>query len=440
MLSTEIREEIFSMYDDLSCIPRDILGEVLLIYYIYQDENTVYTYNDKKLSVEYFKEDIPDAIENALIIGGNPICDEKHFNKVITAFLNSNINTEYEWSVYVDPKRRVAQLIGDTDAYLYIERTIPAIITRIMPWLFKGLDKEIRNQVADALTDIDFSKFNLVLEELLQNKGVLDELYKKRLSSMGKYILETHIDELKMNIVNTDRRITELMEAIGSYSKQKQDYQIQLHAYQSSTDMIQSPINEILEFIEMTPEDITISDVNTTDSSVTLLFHTQLDQFDEDAYVANIENRSYLYDYFMDEHYSSEQIKKMLKTILKGEGYKIWCDSLINVNLKAPYVTAMAINNAELKNAMRHPHLNNEISCFGTADGVIVQYLSSFRFAEALMQITYASKQITLYDGAAGSRFAKGIKEYKCIECPDGKFRTAIEILDEIIKEEENNA
>ena len=439
MLSIETKKEIFDMYDELSFVKRDILGEVLLIYYIYQGENAVYTYNDKKLLVEYFKEDISANIENALIIGGDPIFDEKYVNKVITAFLNSGVNLpECEWVVYINPEKRVAQLVGDADTYLYIERIVPAIITRIMPWLFENLDKEIRNLVADSLNNIEYSKFDLVFNELLQKKGIINELYKKQLSSMGKHMLKMQIDHLKINIDSMDRHIRELMDSIGLYSEQKRNYQMQLHAYQSSTDMAQSPIDEILEFIEMTPEDVTISDVDTEDSSVTLLFHTQLDQFSEDAYVANIENCSYLYEYFTtDEKYSFEQINKMFKTILKGEGYKIWCDSLININLKTPRVVAMPIENVRLKNAMRHPHLNNEISCFGTADGVIVQYLSDFRFAEALMQITYASKQITLYDGAAGARFISGIKRFQCIECPDGKFRTAIEILDEIIKEEE---
>ena len=89
---------------------------------------------------------------------------------------------------------------------------------------------------------------------------------------------------------------------------------------------------------------------------------------------------------------------------------------------------------------MPHPHLNGNLSCFGTAGSIIAEYVISNRFVEALNQILYASKQYTIPDGA-GPNFVSGISNYDCIECPDGNYRNANDTLAYMrkLKEDEND-
>ena len=440
MLNRQTIEDVFELYDDeLSLVTDPILKNTLLIYLIYQGEDYSYTYNGLPLNV-YYDNPATSSIKNALLICEDKVCDEKCFSEIVTAFLNNSIgSSESAWKVYINPEERVAQIMGKYENYYQISRIIPAIITRIMPWLFENLDKKIRDQVAEALISPNASGFDELIEKLLRDKGIINKILESKLEKMGSTIIEAQIQQLRSDITDMNEKIKMYTSEIGRLTNEIMDYQIIINGYENSKELIESPISEISDFIKMSPEDIQIHYVDVDSSKLQLLFRTQLDQFEDDAYAANIEQESYLYARFMSKGYKYKDIHKMFKMILKDNDYKIWCKSLIEIDLNRPSLYAREINDNEVGNSMKHPHLNEELSCFGTAAGVIVEYLSKFRFAEALMQLTYASKQITLYDGAAGSRFIDGITKRKCIECPDGEFRTAIEILDDIAKEEDDN-
>lgn len=440
MLNQQMIEDIFKLYDDeLSFITDPILKKTLLIYLIYQGEDYSYTYNGLPLST-YYGDSATSSIKNALLICEDKVCDEECFSEIVTAFLNHNIgSSESAWKVYINPEERVAQIVGKYENYYQISRIIPAIITRIMPWLFENLDKKIRDQVAEALISSNTNSFEKLFEKLLRDKGIINKVLESKLEKMGSTIIDAQVQQLRSDITDMNEKIKMYTSDISQLTKLIMNYQIKINGYENSRGLIESPISEISDFIKISPEDIQIHYVDVDSSTLQLLFRTQLDQFEDDAYAANIEQESYLYAEFIQKGYKYKDIHKMFEMILKDNDYKIWCKSLIEIDLERSRLDVMEINDDELENSMMHPHLNSEISCFGTAAGVIVEYLSKFRFAEALMQLTYASKQITLYDGAAGSRFVRGIINRKCIECPDGEFRTAIEILNDIVKEEDDN-
>lgn len=453
MIGQDIKNSVFELFKDEFDVNSFSKYELMLktfIVYKYKVPVESYLFEDSKFRViECTENDEPlnaSELKNCFVIGGKQIYEPKYVDEIITGFINMNIGDDKtQYSVYVNEENRVVHLYrGDQTGYvlfnLYTERVICAIITRLFPWYFKDIPKDVQKTIAPMfIDDTKIALFDSIFEDVINDEGILKRIMHNKMVHMGERIIDRKTNGLKNNVDSNKARISDLINEIFTLNKSTKNLQQQIMMIELGVEELKNPINEIIDFIESTKEDIKITDIE--EDSIIFEMRTVLDQYNKEDFNTHLNSsRSYWYEdiRLKDDDFTHDEIKDLYYNILTpGTGYRVWCSTKIELNIIDAHIKA---KNIEQINSMPHPHLNGNLSCFGTAGSIIAEYVISNRFVEALNQILYASKQYTIPDGA-GPNFVSGISNYDCIECPDGNYRNANDTLAYMrkLKEDEND-
>lgn len=413
---------------------------VLIIYKFSSKETISYLFNNHKFSIKEMNGDQKpgDDIENAIIINGEK-SDGGEYNELYTAFLNSKIQGDQdECAIYINENKRTIQIIGLNHSkirFSNMSMIICMMLPKLMPWYFENLDYDMRYEIVRHLVDYDYKQIEDVYENIIEEKGIKQEILKREFLKINERITGERVQTLENHNHTLVDDINLYLRQIADHNRKIRENNEIIMGIRNSID--NSLSEEMLEFLDVTNHEVELDDIN--GSMVTFSIRTVLDQVDRgDVYNQNILSYSYLYDLILRYcKYTPDEIKAALRKIFEDDKYKLWCSTKITVDILHGYLDIVGFNN--LEKSMPHPHLNTYLKCFGNAAGIIAQYISEFRYSEALAQIYYASKQFTLQDGAAGEKFVDYAVEYNCIECPDGVFRNMIDFINYLKQQEETD-
>lgn len=444
-MNQQLEKALFDMYEDEINIDSfnayKTLLKTLILYknlaqiesYFYKNKLNIFVVEDGGSAHE-------DA-ENTIIIGGKPYMPEEKNDKLISAFINRNIQEEQDkYGIYLDSENRVIHITKMDHSYGYsvfnstIEKVFCAILTKIMPWYFENMPSEITQEYAPLFVDnANFHLFNEKFEQHIEESGIKDEIYMQQMAKLAVKITEKKKRAVQDEVRNDQSRIDDLFRQIHTINERLKGNRATLLAIEIQGEDYESPVNELVEFIRSTSENIVIEEV--LDESIKFKFVTPLEYYDDyESCVSKNSGGSYLFGRrFEDfEDYSKEQIKAFYKKIVEEKALKVHVAGYITMNIVNGEVRGSSCD--AITNAMPHHHLA-EYSCFGNARETVSQYTLSNRYAEAVNQILYSAKQSTMGDTAAGEHFMSNIVRRECIECPDGKFRKFKDTMEYLIAE-----
>jgi len=462
MLNPDIEKSIFELYDnEIDVNSFSSYSTMLKMFLLYKHLLSIesYVYEEEKLKIITLEDnsshDLTNA-KNAIIIGGSPYMEEC-YNELISMFVSQGIQDDQpKYKIYINPDMRVIHVTrNNSTGYSvfnsYTEKIFCAIATKLFPWYFSAGTEKISKEIAPMFINNELlPKFQLEFEAMVTELGLSDKVLMNKMLKMADRITEKKVVEAERRVKEIEERIRERFESIYNYNMELKQQQNALRSMRMDRDAMHSPVMEIVEFIESSREKISIANVN--DETITFEITAMLDQFteEEDYYSIIRDNNGTSYMFGKLEHcngdvpkefirevygsFTTEEIKEFYRRIAETNEFKLWTSMKIDLNIVSGRVHAEKVAS---KNSMPHPHLGAHYSCFGNSETRIAQYSIANRFVEALNQILYAAKQITLSDDAAGVYLLKGVCENKCIELPNGEFEDIAGAIEYIRKEKE---
>lgn len=448
-MENELKIEIYGLqyYQDLDVgafqtCSANLMLDLLMIYKhklgieSYKVDGYTLSFWNKK-----FCHDTTRPERNAIIIGDTPLGDQ-YYDELISAFVNSSIENIDDdiYEIYLDPEHQIVQITSkdEPDFSLYdygTEQMFMGLLTKLLPWHFGNLNEEqmkyvrevVQNIVSDNGRDYVYETFEDVLKEF----DILKELYNEKLSKIGDMIIESRSRNLKDSLAMYKDEYDHLYERMSKMMSQIRDVKQRIFAIENAADEVKSPVQEMLDFLNASYYDYAIESVENT--AVYLTYKMPITVYSDetiyDGYIKNNSGSSYLLSAF--DGRPLDVVKAAYKHIMDEErDCTVWVSGKIRLDLDT--FSFHAENRACRPHTGIHPHLNGGLSCFGDASGIISDYLQNYRMYEALNAIAYSTQQFTLSDTYAGENFLKAVKNYQCIECPDGEFRTFYELMDAI--------
>lgn len=429
------------------------LFELLIIYKYKIGVN--YSFNDTPMKIfdatNYSSDDIREAgiqdAYNAIVIGGMPI-DEDALDELTTGFINNSVGATEDsqmYQIYSIPERAIIQITKKeyrtpyTSILGYSTRQMfMSLITKLLPWHFADLSEEqmqvVREIAITIIGENGVQKINDMFDDVIRTSGIIEQIEQEKLDKIGERILSRRSDNIRNELSMKTDTYQNYYENIMNLATEIRELKIQLSAIENSQSEFENPIKELRQFMSESPFDYSLDHVS--DETIYLAYRVPLTSYSTDeeyeSMIVNGSSSSMFIRRFDD--YDVEVVKRAYKHIIEDKDCVVWTCGLIDINMYRYDVHVST--QAKREHAMRHPHLNDDISCFGTASTTIIGYLKQARLFEAMNAIAYSTQQFTLYDSYAADIFLDGIESKQCIECPDGQYRTFRELMDAIEREE----
>lgn len=450
-MNPDVKNNVYELFAD-EIQKSEYMYSIIDLMLIYKHELQIDSYKMDDSPFEIFLANEEDCgpnevklVKNRMIIGGRPIGDQyKH--ELLTAFINSSLEThDINFDIYVCEENRITQITSDPArswsdlSGYYMEKIYMAVLTKLLPWFFKDIDAdgmEFVRQTAQAVIGDDGHEYIKEEFERVMNKhNIITKINRNQLESLGKRLSEKKVGRIKCDIADKEsdynRLYHNLMDINASIIRLKRE----LFAIESAREEIENPVKEIIQFLDETSFDFRVDSV--TDSIISIKYRMPITVYDTDeeyqALVAENTGESYFF-HNIKEKYSIDQIKAAYKRIMHDKDCIVWCSGKIVIDMEDNYVRAD--NTDLLPNSGMHPHLNGSLSCFGTAERLVRDMLIAYRLYEFMNQMAYCTQQFTMSDIYAGAYYVQSIRDYECIECPDGKYRRFDQLIEAIDKEE----
>ena len=434
------RKEIFELFlDEFAVESFHDLGatamlKTLLIYKMALPIET-YQYKEQRLDIVSGSAvaDIDAGWENTIFIGGDTeLLGENYYDPLISGFVNNSIKQDAgsQFSIYLDNERGILQITNSTGdrAFVYnytTEMVFIAIITKLLPWIFGDLTVEQRDIVkkyaafmieSDARTKLD-EAFDAIVDE----HGLLEKVNEDKLKKLGSKLMEQRTSKLRDELRNKESRYEDYMEAICDCQRRILDIKRQLSAIEMAQGDFENPIVEVMDFLKSTPYEYSIDRIE--NYTMFINYRMPMTIYSEDSdYESHIKNNpgnSYFFDKFSS--YPVEDVKAAYKRIMEDRDCVVWVSGQLSLNFETYNVYAQRTSTRPHSGI--HPHLNGSLTCFGTAEGLLRELLMSARMFEFMNQVAVCTQQFTIHDSYAGAYYCQGIRDYECIECPDGEYR-----------------
>lgn len=377
--------------------------------------------------LEYNGSNETSDTENTIIIGGLPIGDE-YYNEYISAFINANIEESFQVGVYLDSNKKRTQITAVDDRTLRssrvfnssIQQIVLAIIEKIIPWHIQSTD-EIRRMVPPLYAKGDFAAIDMMLEEQIEKLGVMGEIFDAKVVELNNKLFSSRIDNIELEITYGRGRIRELLREIERVNSELRENEALRVAVQCQKDDAEKPLDEVIEFVKSC-NDIDFDSIDIESKKINFFVKTIICQTNMEDYANLVTENNGVASFFGAFDETTDEIKACMDAIFIDQIAKP--HAVVNIGLdfeRRRFFREQIEHSSYPKNHMSNPHINH-YECFGSAVGPIQEYISKMRYADALNQIMYAAQQLTLSDSTVMYEFANEIKEYECIELPDGRF------------------
>ena len=343
------------------------------------------------------------------------------YEKLLSTFVNRQLDLksdeEEQCKIYIDAESCSVYIeLPNSMSLDGIHMLLCGLISKLMPWFFSSVDRDVVVQITKALDDHGDNGFNELFERTIKDTGIPQRIMEKGLQELGEKLKRTEVDDARDRVRGYQDQVDSYFRTMCEYNDKLREAKKHLAAITMDDDR-DSGIKEVVEFLQGTTQDIIIDQIN--GYTINLIIRTTFQAFDEWETYTNMAS-CYLYessDYGLNY---SERSKRAYTKLFSDNNFKIHTAVGISLNLRTGEVWAFTPQYDE--NESEHPHLNAEYSCFGTAGNAIAEYIKDFRYTEALNQIAYAARQFTVSDGAAGNKLLRGMRNNACIELPNGEF------------------
>lgn len=453
-MTSDFKEKIFELYENeiqfRSFENNTILVEVLILYKELGKIDS-YLFNGAPLSFVALNNDteLIDTPTNCIIFGGESRFCEDLIDEKATGFLNVKMQNQEEgnkFKVYLDYENRVVQ-ITDSEAsngeilLSYISAFyVCAIITRLLPWYFSDIPvNDIKEYVLlfASKDACDRGVFEEKFEEFVERSGMRNEIFKTQLKKISDVASNRMKETATQKISETQSIIESKFIEIHRLNETLRECRAVLDSMTSESNEYSQPIEELMEFINNTPADsVRIIDI-ADNAEIKFEFNTKLEYYDE--YESSIKNgtinsimlgsggSNYL------SRYPINLLKQFYEELIEKNTISIHTTTTMKLDVLSGRVYAYDSQNKD--HAIQHPHLSY-FNCFGYDLPTLISELTlGNRYAEAMNQLLYCAKQVTLADGAAMDNLIRDMKRTECIECPDGAFRNFNETMTYLIEE-----
>lgn len=437
MFSEDYLRKIYKYYDDQGDINVNsfrmlnlhTLLKTLILYKELDDSIESYNTSSERLNAQAVGAtsfgEFQTTLQNTLFFI-LPDTDVKYpgwFNKewkdeLMSTFLSRqlvNSDDDDKCTVYIDSEHHSTYVeIPKRMSIAGMQSILSGLLPKLLPWFFESVDKELVRKIATLSNDRNYNEFDKFFESTVRDTGIVSKIMQKDLETLGDRLKSSAKDMIESQISDYTSEVDSLFRRMCDVNDSLRQARSRLNAIMISDDR-DNGINEIIEFLELTTQDIEIENVE--EYTLKLKISSTLQQFDEWERYTNMDD-CYLYNGAMSDEMA--EYKRMYKTLFSNPDFKIHTCVGINMNLKTGYLSCYRPYYAA--HETEHPHLNADFNCFGSAMAPIAEYIKSFRYTEALNQITYAARQFTVSDGAAGDKLLCGIRGTSCIELPTGEM------------------
>lgn len=436
MFSEDYLRKIYKYYDDQG----DIDIESFRMLSLHTLLKTLILYKELDSSIESYGEstdklntvaisssfdDFQDPAHNSLffILSGADVKYPEWFNKewkdeLMSTFLSRqlvNSDENDKCTIYIDSENRSTYVeVPKRMSIVGMQSILSGLLPKLLPWFFVDVDKELVKKIAVLSNDRNYGEFEKFFENAIREAGIAARIMKKDLESLGTRLKSSAKDMIESQIADYRSEVDSLFRRMCDANDSLRQAQSRLSAIMISDDR-DNGINEIVEFLELTTQDVEIENIE--DFTLKLKISSTLQQFDEWERYTDMDS-CYLYNHALSEEMAA--YRRMYKALFSNPDIKIHTCVGINMNLRSGHLSCyMPMYN---DHEAEHPHLNSDFNCFGSAMTPIAEYIRSFRYTEALNQIMYAARQFTVSDGAAGDKLLCSIEEKACIELPTGEL------------------
>lgn len=362
------------------------------------------------------------------------------YQELLSTFVNRQLNIkedeEEQCKIYIDTDCQAVYIgLPNSISLSGMQLLLCGLISKLMPWFFSSVEREVVVEITKVLDNHGNDDFNKLFESTVRDAGIVQKIMESDLQKLGERLKKSELETAEQRVKSYQDQVNEYFAALCENNGKLREAKNRLAAIKMGDDR-DSGVKEIVDFLQSTPQDITISDID--DCTVKVLIRSTLQVFDEWEMYANMEY-CYLYEQEDDGRgvEYNDKNKRAYTELFSNPDFKIHTATGISFDLRNGRVNGFIPDYT--KNESRHPHINSSFSCFGTAGPAIAEYIQDFRYTEALNQIMYVARQFTVSDGAAGNNLLIDLHEKECIELPNGEFvnwQGFVEYLDEETKGE----
>lgn len=365
--------------------------------------------------------------------------DKAWYSELISTFMNNQLGVKEEdenkYGVYIDTEQHTLYLeLPSESSEATAQLLVCGLISKLLPWFFKDVSMDNIKEITTTLGNHENENFNMLFEKTLKEAGITQKIMEKDLRAMGDTLKRSEIQAAEQRVRDYQRRVDDFFNNMCRANNELRVAKNQLAAVKMADDR-DGGVAEIIEFLQSTPQNITIDHIE--GSVIGLLINTTFQTFDEWSIYTNMDS---CYLYKEDEEgieYNDKNVRAYTELFSNPE-FKIHTSVGINLDLMTGKVETFYPSYGE--HEAEHPHLNTDYNCFGSAATPIAEYIKDFRYTEALNQIVYAARQFTVSDGAAGNKLLRSMRDRKCIELPTGEFVNMAGLLRYLGETEEEEA
>lgn len=389
--------------------------------------------------------DMNSGDTNGIILGGAPI-EDGVLDELTTGFVNNQIATENEdeeYRIYSCEEKQLVQItkvdsaVSNAMIYGYGTRQLfMSLVTKLLPWHFQLNEEQmkvVRDIASKIIQDNGLSQIENIFEDIMSEHGMIAKVQEKKLAKMGERILERRTSYIRNELDNNEAQYDRLYSQLMDYGARIRENRIQLAAIENSNGEFENPIKEMQQFMADCAHEFKLARVDGNEIYLECKMPL-VDYTDEEYYRASIKEgtRSSAFIRYFDNYaeYDEDTIREAYKHIMETRDCTVWTCCQIVIDMYDYELTVR--NEISREHAMKHPHLNTSLRCFGTASESILGYLRKARMYEAMNQVAFAAQQFTMDDSWARDVFIEGIDKVECIECPDGEFRNFRQLMDAI--------
>ena len=386
-----------------------------------------------------------DQIANCLLLGGedSPISTEENLLKDMSYFFSqydSIFGDKVEVYQNKDARATHIKLAGGGDLDLEINQRllITGIMPRIYPWLFGELPKDYIKHSVDILSG-DMRFYRKEFDEYIKHSGIQNDITISKLKKKGDEIVQRKMQQYDRDIANYNESINSMLREIAEKTELIRNLQCEKMGYMTNSDAFKTPIDEMFDVIKGYKDCINVIDMD--GDNLVLSFVSDFMQFEDNEYRACIANDPGSSWFFNHCVHSTDDVKKFYKEVFETGKIKIVFNSILGINVVNGRIENYCDRHREEReeNAMMHPHINSDLTCFGNNSTYISQFVRESRFSEMINLLIQCSRQYTVNDRYAGRHFVEALfkDEDKCVRLPNGQYVTANQAINYIREHKE---
>ena len=279
---------------------------------------------------------------------------------------------------YIEQNKQLVQItkvdsaVSNAMIYGYGTRQLfMSLVTKLLPWHFQLNEEQmkvVRDIASKIIQDNGLTQIEDIFEDIMSEHGMIAKVQEKKLAKMGERILERRTSYIRNELNDNEAQYDRLYSQLMDYGARIRENRLQLAAIENSNGEFENPIKEMQQFMADCAHEFKLARVEGNEIYLECKMPL-VDYTDEEYYRASIKEgtRSSAFIRYFDNYadYDEDTIREAYKHIMETRDCTVWTCCQIVVDMYDFELTVR--NEINREHAMRHPHLNTSLRCFGTA-------------------------------------------------------------------------